>query len=59
MTRCVRGEKHPKAKLTDHEVRLMRELRSIGLTYRAIADKFEVHLSTARNIVNYATRRSA
>lgn len=54
------GAEHPKAKLSDEDVRLMRELREkYHLTYQAIADKFEVHLSTARNIVNYATRRSA
>lgn len=57
--RQVRGEEHPKAKLSDEDVRLMRALREEGLTYQAIADKFEVPLSTARNIVNYATRRSA
>ena len=37
-----RGEGHPKAKLTEQDVRLIRSLGEHGLTHRAIAAKFEV-----------------
>ena len=36
------GESHPRAKLTDHEVDLIRELAEEGLTYEDIARKFEL-----------------
>ncbi len=51
-----RGEEHHKAKLSDDDVRLMRELRREGLPYSAIAEKFECSLWTARDIVTYTTR---
>jgi DNA invertase Pin-like site-specific DNA recombinase len=51
------GECHPKAKLTDDDVRLMRELRErYGMSYGKIAEKFECSLWTVREIVNYQTR---
>jgi DNA-binding Lrp family transcriptional regulator len=51
------GERHPKAKLTDDDVRLMRELREkYSLSYREIGEKFDCSLWTARDIVTYATR---
>ncbi len=51
------GENHPKAKLSDDDVRLMRELRQKhGLPYSAIAEKFECSLWMARDIVTYTTR---
>ena len=37
-----RGERHPRAKLTESDVRLIRTLGAHGLTQRAIAAKFEV-----------------
>ena len=37
-----RGEGHPKSKLTEQDVHLIRELGEHGLTQRAIAAKFEV-----------------
>ncbi len=37
-----RGEKNPRAKLTESDVRLIRTLGAHGLTQRAIAAKFEV-----------------
>lgn len=37
-----RGEGHPRAKLTEGDVRLIRALGDHGLTQRAIAAKFEV-----------------
>jgi DNA-binding Lrp family transcriptional regulator len=51
------GERHPKAKLTDDDVRLMRALREQHkMPYREIAEKFECSIWTARDIVTYATR---
>ena len=50
------GERHHRSKLTDHDCELMRQLRDAGLTYKAIADKFECSLWTARDIVNYRSR---
>ena len=37
-----RGERNPRAKLTESDVRLIRALGAHGLTQRAIAAKFEV-----------------
>ena len=37
-----RGERNPRAKLTESDVRLIRTLGAHGLTQRAIAEKFEV-----------------
>lgn len=34
------GESHPRARLTDHEIDLIRELAEEGMSYREIADKF-------------------
>lgn len=46
------GEDHPKAKLTNHEVDLIIELREeLGYSYQEIADKFEVSKSQVRNII--------
>lgn len=44
------GQDHARAKLTNHEVDLMRDLREGGMEYRELAAKFEVSLSTAHNI---------
>lgn len=35
------GESHPRARLTDHEIDLIRELAEEGMSYREIAQKFE------------------
>lgn len=50
------GETHHRARLTDHDVDLIRELRDEGLTYQNIADKFEVSKSTVRDIVKCRRR---
>ena len=50
------GERHQKARLSDHDVELMRQLREGGMTYREIAEKFECSLWTVRSIVTYASR---
>lgn len=45
------GESHPRAKLTDHEVELIRQLLDEGgLTQKGIADKFDVSYSTVKSI---------
>lgn len=51
------GEDHPRAKLTNHEVELIRELYEFGgITMRQIAEKFEVAPATICGIVNYRQR---
>ena len=46
------GETHHRAKLTDEDVDLIRELHEdYGLSYRELAVKFEVSKSTIRDIV--------
>lgn len=50
------GETHHRARLTDHDVDLIRDLRDEGLTYQEIADKFEVSKSTVRDIVKCRRR---
>jgi predicted DNA-binding protein (UPF0251 family) len=37
-----RGERHPRAKLTEDDVRLIRALGAEGMTQRGLAAKFEV-----------------
>lgn len=51
------GETHQRAKLTDGDVDMIRELREgHGLSYREIAEKFEVSKSLARQICRYQIR---
>lgn len=51
-----RGEDHPKANLTDHEVELVRQLHDSGTGYKKLAAKFEQPLRTVRDICNYKRR---
>jgi predicted DNA-binding protein (UPF0251 family) len=53
VTKCNRrmGEDHPNAKLTNHEVDLVFELRELGMSYQAIASRMEVSKSQIRNIL--------
>lgn len=44
------------AKLTDHDVDLIRELHDEGLGYRKIAKKFEISPSAVRHIVKCTQR---
>lgn len=44
------GEDHHNAKLTNHEIDLLLELREDGWSYRRLADKFEIGKSTVRDI---------
>jgi hypothetical protein len=45
-----RGEKHPLAKLTADDVIELRRLKAMGLTNRAIADKFGISVQQAGKI---------
>jgi len=54
------GERHHRARLSNHDVELMRQLHEDhGLTVYQIAQKFEVPYSTARDICKYRTRCAA
>lgn len=46
------GQDHPRAKLTDHEVDLIRQLAEEGMSSYAIAEKFEINPRTARRIIS-------
>lgn len=51
------GQSHHRAKLSDAEVDLMRELHEdYGFGYRRLAAKFECGVTTVRHIVTYAKR---
>lgn len=51
------GQSHPKAKLTDNDVDLIRDLyEGGGWSYRTLADKFEVRKQTIHKIVTYEQR---
>jgi predicted DNA-binding protein (UPF0251 family) len=52
----VVGESHPNAKLTDHDVDLIFELREEGLSLGRIAKAMEVHKNTVQKILD-GTRR--
>ena len=45
------GENHHRAKITDHEVELIRGLRKEGWDYLRLALKFEISKSQVRNII--------
>lgn len=50
------GETHPRAKLSDHEVELIRELAEGGMSQRLIAEKFEISRGTVADIVSFRRR---
>lgn len=52
------GQDHQRAKLTDASVELIRQLREGGMTYRSIAQKFEVSAMMVCYICNYKRRVS-
>lgn len=54
--RTERGERHPKAKLTDEQVRAIRAEREKGSTYAAIALKYATSPSNVRSICTGMTR---
>lgn len=49
----TRGEDKPNAKLTDDDVRLMRQLKIEEIPIRVIAEKFEITYSTAWKAITY------
>lgn len=50
------GETHHRAKLTDHDVELMRVLHDGGMNCSEIARKFDCARTTVSSIVNYRHR---
>lgn len=50
------GEDHPRAKLSNHEVELLRRLHDGGMTQRELAIKFEISPAQVNNLVNYRQR---
>lgn len=54
--RYRRGEEHPRARLADDDVRLIRELKAEGLGYGEIAKKFETNRYTVRNVCTFRSR---
>lgn len=50
------GENHPQAKLTDHEVELLRQMHDEGYGYKRLAKMFETPVRTVRDICNYTYR---
>lgn len=51
------GQKHHKAKLTDEDVKQIRELRQKrGASYRVIGMRFRASMWTIRDICEYRTR---
>lgn len=50
------GEGHPGAKLTDNDVRLIRELADSGMRYKDIAAKFDVTRGCVGRIARFERR---
>ena len=50
------GEGHHRAKLTDHEIDLIRELYDDGMSISEIARKFEIGKSHCWDICHYTVR---
>ncbi len=52
----VIGEQHHRAKLTDHEVDLVLELRAAGMSQELVAQKFDISRRTVRDLEAGKTR---
>lgn len=50
------GECHQRAKLTDLQVKEIRELNENGIGYARLAKRYECGVSTVRDIVQFRTR---
>lgn len=50
------GDSHHNAKLTDHEIELVRQLRADGMKLRDLAKKFEVSKGHISKILRHALR---
>jgi len=53
--RCV-GESHGRAKLSDHEIELVRQLKEEGMPAKEIAEKFEVSKRYVYKLANFERR---
>lgn len=53
------GQDHHRAKITDRDVELIRMLHEAGMSYRVIAEKFEVSKMLVCYICTYRRRASA
>lgn len=54
----ARGERHPRARVSDAEVELICACYDDGLGYRRLAEKFGLPIRTVRNFVSGARRGS-
>lgn len=54
MGRC--GQAHPRAKLTDHDVEVIRQLHEQGMFYYQIAEKFGISRHTVGSICRFRRR---
>ncbi len=52
------GETHGRAKLSDHEIDLVRQLKEEGMPAPEIAEKFEVSKRYVYKLVNFERRAS-
>lgn len=50
------GQSHPRAKLIDHDVEMIRQLHEQGMGYRQTADKFGVSRHTVKSICLFRRR---
>lgn len=54
---ALRGENHPRAKICDKDVELLRVLHEQhGLGYKPLAAKFEISVRQVRDICHYRRR---
>jgi DNA invertase Pin-like site-specific DNA recombinase len=50
------GQDHQRAKVTDRDVELIRQMHDEGMSYRVLASKFELSTSTLWAICNFVKR---
>jgi predicted DNA-binding protein (UPF0251 family) len=50
------GEDHQHARLTDAECEMIRQMHEQGMSYKKLADKFEVGKSTVADICKFRRR---
>lgn len=53
------GQDHQRAKITDRDVELIRQMHEDGLSYRLLAEKFEISKTLAFYICGFQRRASA
>lgn len=53
------GESHGRAKLTDHEIDLIRKLKEEGMSAAMIAEKMEINKRYVYKVVNFERRACA